>query len=320
MEHDLGGRLLRGDRVALARAITLVENGSADAEDLLDRLYPETGRALRIGVTGPPGAGKSTLVGRLATSFWEKGLRVGVVAVDPSSPYTRGALLGDRIRFQDLPSDERVFVRSMASRGSPGGLAYRTGEACDLLDAFGKDVILIETVGVGQSELDIAAAVHTTVVVLVPESGDEVQAMKAGLMEIGDLFAVNKADREGASRITRGLQDMLKLRPRHADGWEPPVLAVSALRGQGMDELVATIERHRAHLEERGALGALKRQRAEQRIRELIEAELTGRFWKRPGAEDALAGGLRRIDDGRSSPYREAAALLESIGEEGTGS
>ncbi|MFH1278714.1 MAG: methylmalonyl Co-A mutase-associated GTPase MeaB [Candidatus Eisenbacteria bacterium] len=318
--NELAERLLQGDRVALARAISLVENGSPRAEALLDRLYSKTGRAFRVGVTGPPGAGKSTLVGRLAVKQWERGLWVGVVAVDPSSPFTRGALLGDRIRFQDVPSDPRIFVRSMASRGSPGGLAYRTGEACDLVDAFGMDLILVETVGVGQSELDVAAAVHTTVVVLVPESGDEVQAMKAGLMEIGDIFAVNKADREGAARITRGLQDMLKLRPPSPDGWSPPVLPLSALRGEGVDGLIESIERHRDHLAARGALGALKRERAEQRIRELIGAELGDRFWRRPGALPTLREGLERIDSGHSSPYREAELLLNSTNiDEGTG-
>jgi len=313
---DLARRILEGDRISLARAISLVENESDGAGALLDALYPRTGAAYRLGVTGPPGAGKSTLVGRLARAYWEAGKRVGVVAVDPSSPFTHGALLGDRIRFQDLPNDPRLFVRSMASRGSPGGLAFRTGEACDLLDAFGMEIVLVETVGVGQSELDVARAVHTTVVVLVPESGDEVQAMKAGLMEIGHVFAVNKADREGAARITRNLKDMLLLRRPAPDSWVPPVQPVSALRGDHLDELLDAIGKHRRHLEEAGALGRLKRERAEQRIREIVESELASTFWMREGIPARLKDALARIEEGRSSPYREAADLLHGAGKE----
>ncbi|RPJ43833.1 MAG: methylmalonyl Co-A mutase-associated GTPase MeaB [Candidatus Latescibacterota bacterium] len=318
--RKLAEHLLGGDRIALARGISLVENEAEGSEELLDALYPRTGAAYRVGVTGPPGAGKSTLVGRLATAFWKSGKRVGVVAVDPSSPFTHGALLGDRIRFQDLPTDPRLFVRSMASRGSPGGLAYRTGEACDLLDAFGKEIVFIETVGVGQSELDIARAVHTTIVVLVPESGDEVQAMKAGLMEIGHIFVVNKADREGAARIARNLKEMLHLRLAGRDSWEMPVLAVSALRGDGLDDLVRAIERHRSHLEAAGALGRLKRERAEQRIREIVDEGMREKFWGRGEILPLLEEALARIEDGRSSPYREASLILErarSNGEKG---
>jgi LAO/AO transport system kinase len=317
--RQLAERVLEGDRISLARGISLVENESAGADDLLDALYPRTGPAFRVGVTGPPGAGKSTLVGRLARAYWDAGKRVGVVAVDPSSPFTHGALLGDRIRFQELPSDPRLFVRSMASRGSPGGLAYRTGEACDLLDAFGKEVILVETVGVGQSELEVARAVHTTIVVLVPESGDEVQAMKAGLMEIGHIFVVNKADREGAARIARSLSDMLRLRPPGRDSWHPPVLAVSALRGDHVDLLVETIERHRAHQESVGGLGRLKRERAEQRIREIVEERLRESFWSSGRIEPLLKESLARIEAGRSSPYREAALLMEAARSKGEG-
>ena len=314
--RQLVRRLLEGDRLSLARAITLVENGGPEATELLDQLYSHTGRAFRIGITGPPGAGKSTLVGCLATLYWESGKKVGVVAVDPSSPFTHGALLGDRIRFRDLPDDPGIFVRSMASRGSPGGLAYKTGEACDVLDAYGKDVILVETVGVGQSELEVAAAVHTTIVVLVPESGDEVQAMKAGLMEIGDVFAVNKSDREGANRITRNLQDMLKLRPHGEDDfWAPPVEPISALKKERLDELVEQVRRHREWLDERGLFRRLKRERAAKRIKELIEEDLSGRFWSRDPVRKTFQEALKRIEAGDSSPYREAALLLSSIDE-----
>jgi len=310
--------LLRGDRLSLARAISLVEEGDGGAGALLDALYPRTGGAYRIGVTGPPGAGKSTLVGRVAESYHDEGRRIGVVAVDPSSPFTRGAFLGDRIRFRDLPDDSRLFVRSMASRGSAGGLAYRTGEVCDLLDAFGMEVVLVETVGVGQSELDVAAAVHTTVVVLVPESGDDVQAMKAGLMEIGDLFAVNKADREGAEKVTRSLREMLQLRPE-ASGPMPPVLPLSALRGEGIERLMEELEGRRVSLEGSGGLGDLKRARAKRRIHELVEEELCARFWRRSGIAPRLDAALARIERGESSPYGEADLLLRSARQEGKG-
>ena len=304
--------LLDGDRVSLARAITLVENSAPSSSDLLDRVYPLTGEAYRIGVTGPPGAGKSTLVNRLVSELWNAGKRIGVVAVDPSSPFTRGALLGDRVRFHDLPDDPGLFVRSMASRGSSGGLACKTGEVCDVLVASGRDVIVVETVGVGQSELDIAAAVHTTIVVLVPESGDEVQAMKAGLMEIGDLFVVNKADRLGAERMARGVEDMLRLSPSR-EGWTPSVILLSALSGDRMPDLMGAIEQHRQHLESSGKLAALKIDRARTRIHQIVEESLRVDFWKKEGVEARLDNALTRIRDGSSSPYREASELLKEF-------
>src|SRR5260221_13250304 len=257
---------------ALARAISMVENATPGYEELLAKVHGRLGRGRRIGVTGPPGAGKSTLIERLAAAFRSLGQTVAVIAVDPSSPFTGGALLGDRIRMERSSLDEGVFIRSMASRGWVGGMATTTGEVADVMDGFGFDRILIETVGVGQSELDVAAAADTTIVVLVPESGDGIQVMKAGLMEIADVFGVNKADRPGADRIRQELEVALGLRAgqafRHikahhgattsrtvgqADGkdgtdrageWEPPVLATIAAKGEGIAELVAALDRH----------------------------------------------------------------------------
>ena len=236
MPDDLIRRLLHGERVPLARAISAVENEAPDAVAILNACYEKSGRAFRLGVTGPPGAGKSTLVARLAQEYRRRGETVAVVAVDPTSPFTGGALLGDRVRMSDLAGDPGVFIRSMATRGSQGGLAVHTAQACDVLDAAGFSRVLIETVGVGQSELEVAQTADSTCVVLVPESGDGVQAMKAGLMEIGDLFVINKADREGAERGAHAVRSALEMRSR--GDWDPPVLLTVASQGTGVQEVV----------------------------------------------------------------------------------
>jgi len=270
MIDELIERFKGGDIRALARLITYVEN-YWHVEEILKRIYKDVGRAYRIGITGPPGAGKSTLVDKLAVHLLERGFRPSIIAVDPSSPFTGGAVLGDRLRM--VKSMEKgIFIRSMASRGSLGGLAETTGLVADLMDAFGYDVIIIETVGVGQSEVDIVKNSDTVVVVLVPEAGDAVQAMKAGLMEIADVFVVNKADREGADRFLRELAAIVSLSP---NDWKPPIIKTIALREEGIDQLVESILNHREFIKEK-----LHKRRIE-RLAYQIEDILVRRFLQR---------------------------------------
>ena len=306
--------VLSGHRRAVARALTAVENGAAGAAALTDALYPHTGRAWRVGVTGPPGAGNSTLTDRLVGAFRAQGRTVGVVAVDPSSPFTGGALLGDRVRLADRADDDGVFVRSLAARGALGGLAVAAEAAVDVLDAAGYDVVLIETVGVGQGELDVAETADTTLVVLVPESGDAVQAMKAGLMEVASAFCVNKADHPDAGLLARALRQMLHLRPAAADGWTVPVTQTSARTGDGVDALVGLLETHRAHLDARW--DALRAGRLRRRVRRLVEAGWRDRFWT-PERRHGLDAALGALDPADRAPHRIAAGLLASVGPDG---
>ena len=301
-------KLLSGDRVAVARAISVVENGEGEARALLRSLFARTGRGYRIGITGPPGAGKSTLTSRLALHYRARGLGVGIIAVDPTSPFSGGALLGDRVRMGDLETDTGVVIRSMASRGSLGGLSRTAVEAADVLDAAGKDIILMETVGVGQSELDIAGAADTTVVVLVPESGDSIQAMKAGLMEIADFFVLNKADRPGAEQAVMSIQMILHF--REAAEWNPSVLKATASTGAGITEIAALIEGHRAHIERSGALESKRRKRIAQRITGLVSETLRVDFWT-PERKAMLVRRMDAVMRLVSSPYDVADELVD---------
>ncbi len=301
-------RMLGGDRVALARLITIVENRDPETRRVMSAVYERAGNAYIIGITGPPGAGKSTLVDRLIVHLRKAGASVGVVAVDPSSPFTGGAVLGDRIRMQTHFLDEGVFIRSLSTRGRHGGLARATRDVVRLLDASGKHFVLVETVGVGQTELDVMELAETTLVVLVPEAGDTVQVMKAGLLEIADIFVVNKADREGADRMIGELERMLHMLPSQSS-WQVPVLATQASNDVGIAELVDAIRNHRDHCRARVEPALLRKARRRE-VYDIVEEELAARL-RRGMDESTFEDILARVDRGESDPYGAAGEILE---------
>jgi len=303
-------RMQAGDRVALARLMTLVENRAPGLPLLMSRIYPQAGRAHVVGITGPPGAGKSTLTDRITAHRRAAGARVGIVAVDPSSPFSGGAVLGDRIRMQTHFLDPGVFIRSLASRGSHGGVARATRDVTRLLDAFGMEQVIVETVGVGQTELDVMRLADTTVVVLVPEAGDAVQVMKAGLLEIADVFVVNKADRDGAERMKSELVQMLHLRP--ASPWHIPVLLTQAATDVGIDELLVALDEHRATLADDAERERRIRIRRESELLDILEEELRRRLERRLGnGADGLGPVLDAVRGGTLDPYSAALRILE---------
>jgi LAO/AO transport system kinase len=304
-------RLVAGEAGAAARIISWIEDEDSSARKALAEIHKHTGKAHIVGVTGPPGSGKSTLVDALATEYRRKGLKVGIIAVDPSSPFTGGAILGDRIRMQRHCTDPDVFIRSMGTRGCMGGLAKGTADAIKVLDAYGCDVVIVETVGAGQAEVDIVRSAHTVVVVEVPGMGDDIQAIKAGILEIGDIFAVNKADREGAERTVAELKAMLELGTGERD-WNPPILLTVAKDGRGIRELVKEIARHRKHIGEGGRLRAKERARTEREFRALLSGRLAERIEAKmeEGEFDAL---VELIQKKKVDPYKAVERVLKRV-------
>lgn len=309
---DIAQELLKGNRLALSRAITAIENESSNCVDIMKQLYPHTGNAFVLGITGPPGAGKSTLTDRIARTYRNRDKKVGIIAIDPTSPFTGGAILGDRIRMNSLTLDDGVFIRSMGTRGSLGGLSHKTADAIKAMDAFGFDVIIVETVGVGQSEVDIVKAADTTMVVMVPGLGDDIQAIKAGILEIGDVFAINKADLDGADKLYTELNMMLDLDGVTHD-WRPPVLKVMASRGEGITELVDTIAEHNEFLKTSGLLAKRRRERARNELLDRLNSVIGSYITKHIVDTGKIDSYVKSIEDRSNDPYTVVNSIVEGM-------
>jgi LAO/AO transport system kinase len=309
--EDLVRGVLEGSARAIGRAISEVERDARTVPEILKRIFPRTGRARILGITGPPGAGKSTLVQKLAQAYRKAGRRVGIVAVDPSSPFTGGAILGDRIRMSEIYTDPGVFIRSMATRGALGGLARATSDAVDVLDAAGFDPIFIETVGVGQDEVDIVRAADTVAVVLVPGLGDDIQAIKAGILEIADVFVVNKAEREGADRAVAELSMMLDFAGHPP--WRPPIVKTSATTGAGVGEAVAALDAHGEHLAASGEGAARRAVRARSRLVALLDDRFHRAVESRAPEPDGLEQAVHAVAERREDPYSAASRLFDGL-------
>ncbi|HET6752988.1 MAG TPA: methylmalonyl Co-A mutase-associated GTPase MeaB [Jiangellaceae bacterium] len=309
---ELVERARDGDPRAVARLISQVEDASPALREVMSRLTPHTGRAAVLGVTGSPGVGKSTTTSALVTAFRADGRRVGVLAVDPSSPFSGGALLGDRVRMQEHATDPGVYIRSMATRGHLGGLAWATPQALRVLDAAGCDLVIVETVGVGQSEVEVAALADTTLVLLAPGMGDGIQAAKAGILEVGDVFVVNKADRDGADQVVRDLRSTIRLAERQAGDWREPIVKTVAVRGEGMAELIEAIDKHRDWMERSGELARRRRRRVRDEIEAIAATALRRRFGDVHGDArlDVLA---EKVLTGELDPYAAADEIIEAL-------
>lgn len=304
--------VLNHSRLALAKAITAVENEYDNAVEIMTAIYPHTGNAYVIGITGPPGAGKSTLTDKLAKEYRKRGKTVGIIAIDPTSPFSGGAILGDRIRMLDLTADEGIFVRSMATRGSLGGLSQKAGDAVKLMDAYGFDVIIVETVGVGQSEVDIVKTADTTMVVVIPGMGDDIQAIKAGILEIGDLFTINKADREGTDKLNIEIEMMLELNPEHV-GWRPQINRTIASKGEGIEAVVDSIEEHKAYLIESDQLSKIRKARIKNEVTAMLNDRVNRYIDKNVVATSEFDILVEKLQIREIEPYSVVADIVGKV-------